>query len=294
MFGLRLTAAYGRVADLGSITRARVVVAGLVSVATLATALPTFAATPDDAPVATSVSRSTDMRLRGGSTAAFMAAQPTEPTGPFGPDTGTGPGLPPGSSPVEQTGVVRTQEAINLPAGSAPDATERAQNAQRPPTRIVVPGEEAIGLTRDNPIPLGWTCSCTIDRVGTLSQFDITVLQVVRNAYPMIQQLNRFNPQPRPQHQFVAVYVGQNYIAGPENVAYTVSESDFRASATDRGLEDTLTLLHIPAQYRLQYDAYPGNYVNGWLFYELPVNRPAVLAWRYSFFGERAIWFALQ
>jgi hypothetical protein len=92
----------------------------------------------------------------------------------------------------------------------------------------------------------------------------------------------------------VGVYVGENYVAGPENVAYTVAESDFQAASTDRSLNDTLSLLHIPAQFRLQYDAYPGNYVNGWLFYELPVNRPAVLAWRYSFYGERAIWFALQ
>ena len=248
---------------LGRVAIARLAIAGLVSVMTLAAAWP-------------------------------VAAQPPEPSGGFGPDTGPGPSLPPGSSPVQETGVVRTQEGINLPPGSAPDVSERSPNAQRPPTRIVVPGEEGIGLTRDNPIPLGWTCSCTIDRVGTISQFDITVLQVVRNAYPMIQQLNRFNPQPRPQHAFVGVYVGQNYIAGPENVAYTVAESDFRASATDRVLEDTLTLLHIPAQYRLQYDAYPGTYVNGWLFYELPVNRPAVLAWRYSFYGERDIWFALQ
>ncbi|MDP8924747.1 MAG: hypothetical protein M3O34_17985 [Chloroflexota bacterium] len=195
---------------------------------------------------------------------------------------------------MQESGVVRTTESISLPAGNARDVSERPESATRPPVRIVVPGEEGIGLTRDNPIPLGWTCSCTIDRVGVICQFDITVLQVVRDAYPMVQQLNRFNPPPRPQHAYVAVYVGQNYVAGPENNAYTVAESDFRAAATDGVLEDAVPLLDIPAAYRLGYDAYPGNYVNGWLFFELPVNRPAVLAWRYSFYGERAIWFALQ
>jgi hypothetical protein len=212
----------------------------------------------------------------------------------FGTDVGTPPGLDPGASPVQPSGVVRTVEGTHTTEGDARDVSERAENVARPPTRIVVPGEEGLGLTRDNPIPLGATCSCTIDRTGTISQFDITVLQVVRDAYPMIQQLNRFNPPPRPLHTYVAVYVGQQYIAGPENVAFTVSESDFRAAANDRQLEETLPLVRTPVQWRLQYDVYPGNYVNGWLFYELPVNRPAVLAWRYSYFGERAIWFALQ
>ncbi len=221
------------------------------------------------------------------------SSRPVQPPG-FGTDAGQIPGLPPEVNPIQPSGVVRSTEDIGLPTGNALDSSERSENVARPTARAVVPGEDGLGLTRDAPIPLGWTCSCTIDRVGILSQFDITVLQVVRNAYPMIQQLNRFNPPPRPQHTHVAVYVGQNYVAGPQNAAYTVAEADFKATATDRVLEDTLPLLHIPSQYRLQYDVYPGSYVNGWLFYELPVNRPAQLAWRYSFTGERAIWFALQ
>ena len=75
------------------------------------------------------------------------------------------------------------------------DATEGGYLA--PPRQIVFPSI-SLGLTRDRPIPLGATCSCTIDRVGLTSQFDITVLTVDPDAMALVLQLNRFNRQPRP------------------------------------------------------------------------------------------------
>ena len=39
----------------------------------------------------------------------------------------------------------------------------------------------------------------------------------------MIQQLSRFNPQPMAGYRYVGVYVGQQYIAGPQNQAYTAT-----------------------------------------------------------------------
>jgi len=159
--------------------------------------------------------------------------------------------------------------------------------------RIVVPSFE-LGLSRDRPIPLGATCSCTIDRTGLVSQFDITVLQVVADAYPMIQQLNRFNPQPPAGYRYVGVYVGQQYIAGPENQAYTATDSDWKATGTTERLRDVEQLLNPSREYRPRADVYPGNYVNGWLFFTLPLDKPAYLAWNYNFVGERGVWFALQ
>jgi len=159
--------------------------------------------------------------------------------------------------------------------------------------RLVVPSIE-IGLTRDRPIPLGATCACTIDRVGLTSQFDITVLDVVQDAYGMVQQMNRFNRPPRPGARYVAAYVGQQYVAGPENQAYTASEADWHATTTDARLADSAQVIHVEPEYRPRADVYPTNYVNGWLLFELPVNRPAYLVWKYNFVGERGIWFALQ
>jgi hypothetical protein len=159
--------------------------------------------------------------------------------------------------------------------------------------RIIVPNVE-LGLARERPIPVGVTCSCTIDRTGLVSQFDITVVEVVQDAFPMVQQLNRFNRPPRPGARYVAAYVGQQYIAGPENQAYTTTEADWKATATDGRLSDSAQLLHTEVEYRPKADVYPTNFVNGWLIYELPVNRPAFLVWNYNFVGERGIWFALQ
>ena len=53
----------------------------------------------------------------------------------------------------------------------------------------------------------------------------------------MVQQLNRFNRPPRPGARYVAAYVGQQYIAGPENQAYTTTEADWKATTTDGAAE---------------------------------------------------------
>jgi hypothetical protein len=174
---------------------------------------------------------------------------------------------------------------------STPDATDGGLTVT--PRQIIIPSVE-VGLSRDRPIPLGATCSCTIDRTGQVSQFDITVLQVVPDAYTLTMQFNRFNPPPMAGHRYVGVYVGQQYIAGPENQAYTTTESDWKATTTMERLRDVEQLFHIGQEYRPRADVYPGNYVNGWLIFELPLNKPAYLAWNYNFVGERGVWFALQ
>ncbi|MFN8633127.1 MAG: hypothetical protein U0893_04670 [Chloroflexota bacterium] len=181
------------------------------------------------------------------------------------------------------------------PQTVAQDETKDATDGgYTPTTRQVVFPSIALGLTQQRPIPLGVTCSCTIDRVGLVSQFDITVLQVVPDAYQMVLQLNRFNKPPRNGARYVGVYVGQQYVAGPQNQAYTTSEADWKATATDERLSDVAQLLHVDQEYRPRADVYPANYVNGWLIFELPVNRPAFMVWNYNFVGERGIWFALQ
>ena len=162
-----------------------------------------------------------------------------------------------------------------------------------PVRRIVIPSVE-VGLSPDRPIPLDDTCSCTIDRTGRVSQFDITVVRVIPDALAMVQQLSRFNLPPTPQHRYVGVYVGQQYIAGPETQAYTVSDSDWKATSTMERLRDPQALIHPDREFRPRADAYPGNYINGWLFFELPIDKPAFIVWNYNFVGERGVWFALQ
>ena len=175
-----------------------------------------------------------------------------------------------------------------------PDPKDADAGGYLPPARqVVFPGIE-LGLSPQRPIPIGVTCSCTIDRVGLTSQFDITVIEVVQDAFAMVQQLNRFNRPPRPGARYLAAYVGQLYVAGPDNQAYTTSEADWKSTGNDGRLSDTAQLLHTEIEYRPRADVFPRNYVNGWLIYELPINRPAYLVWNYNFVGERGIWFALQ
>jgi hypothetical protein len=198
------------------------------------------------------------------------------------------------SAVAASTGVARTL-GVAAPQPAILDDTTNATDGGfiAKPRQVVFPSIE-LGLSRSRPIPLGVTCSCTIDRVGLVSQFDITVLDVVPDAIAMVQQLNRFNKPARPGARFVAAYVGQQYIAGPQNQAYTTSEADWHATTTDERLSDTAQLFHTDQEYRPKADVYPGDYVNGWLIFELPVNRPAYLVWNYNFVGERGIWFALQ
>jgi hypothetical protein len=197
--------------------------------------------------------------------------------------------------PAPEAQAVTHASGLTVPRIVAQQETTGAFDGGWVPTarQIIVPSIE-VGLSPQSPIPVGVTCSCTIDRVGLISQFDITVIEVVQDAYTMVQQLNRFNRPPRVGARYVAAYVGQQYVAGPENQAYTASEADWRSTATDGRLSDTAQLLRTEVEYRPRADVFPRNFVNGWLIYELPVNRPAFLVWNYNFVGERGIWFALQ
>ena len=160
-----------------------------------------------------------------------------------------------------------------------------------PGPRVVEPTTEQ-GLARGAPLPLGATCSCTIDRAGRVSQFDITVVRVLRDAYPLLLQGNRFNKPPAEGNTYVGVLIDQKYIAGPEDQAYSILPTDFRAAPTTERLRDPSAVIN-PGP-RMEADVYPGATLSGWVFFELPVNEPALMVWQSSFLGERGVWFALQ
>ena len=181
-------------------------------------------------------------------------------------------------------------EGPPLPVGVlAPPAAAPSPGPAGP--QVVRPGPE-IGLARERAIPIGWTCSCTIDRAGEISQFDITVVRVLQDAYPFLQQANRFNRPPRDGARYVGVLITERYIQGPEDQAYSVQPSDFRATASDELLRDPTNL--VEPEPRLRVDFYPGSSVTGWVFFELPRDQPAQMVWLFSFEGERGVWFSLQ
>ena len=186
-------------------------------------------------------------------------------------------------------------EGAPLPVGLLAPAPESGAATPAGPTgpepRVIQPTAE-LGLAREAPVPLGATCSCTIDRAGRVSQFDVTVVRVLRDAYPFLQQGNRFNRPPAEGNTYVGVLIDQKYIAGPEDQAYTILPTDFRAASTTERLRDPAAVIN-PGP-RMEGDVYPGATLAGWVFFELPANEPAVMVWQSSFLGERGVWFALQ
>ena len=128
------------------------------------------------------------------------------------------------------------------------------------------------------------TCSCTIGRVGLSSQFDITVIEVVQDAYLMVQQLNASTDRlGRAPATSPPTWANSTWRGGEPGD--TTTEADWKSTATDGRLSDTAQLLHTEVEYRPRADVFPRNYVNGWLIYELPVNRPAYLVWNYNWWS---------
>ena len=193
--------------------------------------------------------------------------------------------------PMSEAELGAIPEGTPLPVGllAPPPSPEPTPT---PGPQVVVPELGGQGLSRETAIPLGVTCSCAIDRAGVVSRFDITIVRVLQDAYPSIQQANRFNPPPGEGARYVGVFVDMKYIEGPEDDAYRVEQSDFRASAPDDLLRDPASL--IDPEPRLRADIYPGSTLRGWVFFEVPRNQPAAALWLTSFFGERGVWFALQ
>jgi hypothetical protein len=194
-------------------------------------------------------------------------------------------------------------EGSPLPVGRLAPLVDPRPAAEAP--RIVRPSPE-LGLSRERPIPLGWTCSCTTDRAGLISQFDITIVSVDRAAFGAVQGANRFNKQPQEGNAYHGVLVDMKYIAGPREQAFTIVEADYRAASTDAKLRDPSSLIGFPEPVapagpipgapvpQLRADVYPGSTLTGWVYFELPRGQPATVVWEYAYLGERGVWFALQ
>jgi hypothetical protein len=190
--------------------------------------------------------------------------------------------------PLTPDGLQSTTESTKL----APGSVNVPGGAALGP-RVVKPSA-AMGLSRERPIPLGWTCSCSTDRSGQVSSFDISISRVEPDALGLVQAANRFNRPPRPGALYIAAYVEMKYLGGPQDQAYTISEADFHATTSDANERDSAAIIFESVENRVRGDYYPGSYAHGWLIFELSVGRPAFLVWNNSFVGERGVWFALE
>jgi len=91
-----------------------------------------------------------------------------------------------------------------------PTRTPRPTPTPRPPTPTPKPTPipRPSGLTRYDPIPMG-------ESVMADNRIVVTVLEVERNAWPMIYEYNMFNPEPGPGMEYIIVTLGASNLGDP-------------------------------------------------------------------------------
>lgn len=184
-------------------------------------------------------------------------------------------------------------DAIPL-APSAADLTTAIPMAvvSSDPNRLVVEPNDAAGLALETPIPVGVICRCGVDRRGRISSFEVSIDEVVRDAWPLVQRANRFNKAPDESSGYLAVKVTMRYFTGPADDAFQVSPTDFKLVGADRALRTTAAIFE--PEPRLGGSIYPGATVTGYLVYEVRKDEPAeTLLFETNYNGERGVWFAL-
>jgi hypothetical protein len=158
--------------------------------------------------------------------------------------------------------------------------------------RNVIEPSDTFGLDLTRPIPQGVICKCSVDRRGRISTFEVSIDEVVRDAWPMVQKANRFNRAPDDSFNYLAAKLSMVYLAGPSDDAFQVSGTDFKLVGADRVLRQTASI--IEPEPRLVGSIYPGGKVTGYVVYEVPKGESAQeLLFETNFNGERGIWFSL-
>jgi hypothetical protein len=182
-------------------------------------------------------------------------------------------------------------DAIPLASVSG-DLTITPRVAASAPVRNVIEPSDTFGLDLTRPIPAGAICRCSVDRRGRISSFEVSIDEVIRDAWPLVQKANRFNRAPDESFNYLALKITMRYFTGPSDDAFQVSGTDFKLVGADRVLRQTASI--IDPEPKLLGSIFPGSTVTGYVVYEVPRNEPAdVLLFETNFNGERGVWFAL-
>ncbi|MFN0072736.1 MAG: DUF4352 domain-containing protein [Chloroflexota bacterium] len=187
-----------------------------------------------------------------------------------------------------------TDEQIDaLPLASIPaDLILNSRSLAAGPERTIIEPSDTFGLDLTRPIPRGIICRCDVDRRGRISSFEVSIDEVLRDAWPLVREANRFNRAPNDSFSYFGVKVTMRYFTGPSDDAFQVSSTDFKLVGADRTLRQTAAIFE--PEPRLSGSIYPGATVSGYLIYEIRKDEQAqVLLFETNFNGERGVWFAL-
>lgn len=160
-------------------------------------------------------------------------------------------------------------------------------------SRVLVEPGPTLGWDPARPIPPGVICRCTADRRGRVSVFEISIDEVQRDGWPLVQRANRFNPAPDATRAYVALKISIRYVHGPTDDAFMVSATDFKLVGSDRMLRPIASIIE-PEPW-LGGDIYPGALLSGYVVYTVrPREDDLQVLWENNFTGERGVWFAIS
>ena len=159
---------------------------------------------------------------------------------------------------------------------------------QAPPA----PTSSTPGAARGSPVPLGQAAKI----VDGKSSFEVSVLQVERNASAMVKKANMFNLDPAPGMEYLAIKLRLKYLSGSQDKPVKTPSMGMSVFAQNR-MWGTEGMVVPPSPEVGGQDIFPGAVVEGWL---TPVMLPkeameeAILSYGKDLFGGGETWLALR
>ncbi|MGI5836462.1 MAG: hypothetical protein ACOX87_08215 [Chloroflexota bacterium] len=154
------------------------------------------------------------------------------------------------------------------------------------------PTSSKPGGARGSAIPFG--------EVGKIddgkASFELSVIQVERNASAMVKKANMFNPDPHPGMEYLAIKMRLKYLSGPQDKPYKTPSSGMSVFAANRMWGTDLMTVPPEPQFSGQ-DIFPGAEVEGWLtpvMLQESAMDEAILSYGKDLFGGGETWFALK
>ncbi len=154
------------------------------------------------------------------------------------------------------------------------------------------PTSSTPGAARGSPVPLGQSA-----RIGDgKASFEVSVLQVERNASAVVKKANLFNPDPAPGMEYLAIKLRLKYLSGSQDKPVSTPSIGMSVFAMNR-MWGTGGMVVPPSPAFGGQDIFPGAVVEGWL---TPLLLPkegmgeAILSYGKDLFGGGETWFALR
>ena len=154
------------------------------------------------------------------------------------------------------------------------------------------PTSSTPGATRGSPVTFGQAAKIGDGKTG----FEVSVLQVERNASVMVKKANMFNADPLPGMDYVAIKMRLRYLTGSQDKPVRTPTNGMSVFALNRMWGAGIGTV-APSPVFGGQDIFPGAVVEGWLtpiMLQKEGMDEAVLSYGKDFLGGGETWFALK